>query len=66
MKIKIRVIAMMVLAIIFFTCVSHEKDQKPVFNPYQSAAYLSPKESLKAMYLPKGYYMELVVSEPMI
>lgn len=66
MKIKFQVIGLMVLPIIFFTCVSHKNDQKPVFNPHPSSAYLSPEESLKSMYLPKGYHMELVASEPMI
>ncbi|HEY5369064.1 MAG TPA: HEAT repeat domain-containing protein [Hanamia sp.] len=66
MKIKLQVIALMMLAIIGFTCTSHDNDQKPVFNPHPSSAYLSPEESLKTMYLPKGYHMELVASEPMI
>ncbi len=66
MKIKLQVIALMILAIIAFTCTNHRNDQKPVFNPHPSAAYLSPEESLKTMYLPKGYHMELVASEPMI
>lgn len=51
---------------IVFTCTTHENNQKPVFNPHPSPAYLSPEESLKSMYLPKGYHMELVASEPMI
>ncbi|MDQ2862539.1 MAG: cytochrome C [Bacteroidota bacterium] len=66
MKSKFLVISSMVLPIIFFACVSHENDRKPVFNPHPSPAYLSPEESLKSMYLPKGYHMELVASEPMI
>jgi hypothetical protein len=66
MKIKLQVIALMVLAIIAFTCTTHENEKKPVFNPHPSSAYLSPEESLKSMYLPKGYHMELVASEPMI
>lgn len=66
MKIKLQVITLMVLSIIVFECTSHENDQKPVFNPHPSPAYLSPEESLKSMYLPKGYHMELVASEPMI
>ncbi|MEP7279241.1 MAG: cytochrome C [Bacteroidota bacterium] len=66
MKIKLQVIALMILSIIAFTCVSHENDQRPNFNPHPSPAYLSPGESLKTMYLPKGYHMELVASEPMI
>ncbi|HET7115382.1 MAG TPA: HEAT repeat domain-containing protein [Hanamia sp.] len=66
MKIKLQVIILMVLSIIAFTCASHENDQKPVFNPHPSPAYLSPEESLKSFYLPKGYHIELVASEPMI
>ncbi len=66
MKIKLQVIGLMVVSIIVFTCTNHENDRKPVFNPHPSSAYLSPEESLKTMYLPKGYHMELVASEPMI
>ena len=66
MKIKFQVIALVVLSIFVFTCTSRENDQKPVFNPHPSPAYLSPEQSLKTMYLPKGYHMELVASEPMI
>jgi len=66
MKIKLQVIVLVVLSIIVFTCTTHENNQKPVFNPHPSPAYLSPEESLKSMYLPKGYHMELVASEPMI
>jgi glucose/arabinose dehydrogenase/mono/diheme cytochrome c family protein len=39
---------------------------QPVFNPQPSPAYLSPEESMKSMYLPPGYRLELVASEPMI
>jgi glucose/arabinose dehydrogenase/mono/diheme cytochrome c family protein len=66
MKIKLQVIVLMILSIFVFKCTSHENDQKPVFNPHPSAAYLSPEESMKSMYLPKGYHMELVASEPMV
>lgn len=66
MKIKFQVIVLMVLSIIIFKCTNRENDQKPVFNPHPSPAYLSLEESLKTMYLPKGYHMELVASEPMI
>ena len=66
MKIKLQVIVLVVLSMIVFTCTTHENNQKPVFNPHPSPAYLSPEESLKSMYLQKGYHMELVASEPMI
>ncbi len=38
----------------------------PAFNPLPSPEYLSPKESLETIYLPDGYHIELVASEPMI
>jgi glucose/arabinose dehydrogenase/mono/diheme cytochrome c family protein len=40
--------------------------QAPAFNPTPSPEYLSPEESMKTMWLPDGYHMELVASEPMI
>ncbi len=40
--------------------------EKPVVNPNPEIKALSPEESLSRMYLPKGYRMELVASEPMI
>lgn len=40
--------------------------QAPAFNPTPSPEYLSPEESMKTMWLPGGYHMELVASEPMI
>ncbi|SFQ34223.1 DUF7133 domain-containing protein [Parafilimonas terrae] len=47
-------------------CKSGDQNEKPVFNPHPTAAYLSPEESMKKMYLPEGYSIELVASEPMI
>ncbi|WP_071781139.1 DUF7133 domain-containing protein [Adhaeribacter aquaticus] len=38
----------------------------PAFNPSPSPAFLSPEESLKSLYVPEGYKLELVASEPMI
>src|SRR5215217_7246477 len=38
----------------------------PAFNPTPSPEYLSPEESMKRIYLPKGYHLELVASEPMV
>jgi hypothetical protein len=40
--------------------------QKPVIDPDPPAPSLSPEESMKSIYLPKGYKLELVASEPMI
>ncbi|MDP4285109.1 MAG: cytochrome C [Bacteroidota bacterium] len=66
MKLKLNVIILVTLTMVIFSCVNQENSQKPEFNPHPSPAYLSPEESLKTMYLPKGYHMELVASEPMI
>ncbi len=38
----------------------------PTFNPNPTGVYLSPEESMKTMFLPDGYRLELVASEPMI
>lgn len=40
--------------------------EKPAINPDPPAPALSPKESMETMYLPKGFTLELVASEPMI
>ncbi len=66
MKIKLQVLCLAVLSVIVFTCNMREENRKPAFNPHPTAKYLSPEESMKAMYLPKGYHIELVASEPMI
>jgi glucose/arabinose dehydrogenase len=41
-------------------------NSQPFFNPHPTADYLSPEESLKRIYPPEGYHLELVASEPMI
>jgi len=66
MKIKLQVLILMSLSMLVFTCVTQNDNQRPHFNPHPTAAYLSPEESMKTMYLPKGYHLELVASEPMI
>lgn len=38
----------------------------PAIDPDPPVRSLSPEESLKTLYLPKGYHAELVASEPMI
>src|SRR3546814_16307841 len=37
-----------------------------VINSNPAGTYLTPEESMKTMYLPQGYHLELVASEPMI
>jgi glucose/arabinose dehydrogenase/mono/diheme cytochrome c family protein len=52
--------------VMLLSCNQQEDDPEPVFNPHPTAAYLTPEESMKTIYLPKGYHLELVASEPMI
>lgn len=55
-----------------FNCTSADKDisEKPAERPpviqNPSPAPLSPEESMKAMFLPEGFRVELVASEPMV
>jgi mono/diheme cytochrome c family protein/glucose/arabinose dehydrogenase len=48
--------------------IPEEPATKPTaaLNPNPTGEYLSPEESMKRMYLPKGYHLELVASEPLI
>ena len=40
--------------------------EKPIINPDPPAPMLSPEESRRSIYLPEGFKLELVASEPMI
>lgn len=72
MKNKLRAIGLLLFSLLVFTCTVSKKtlrDESPArvsVNLEPSPAYLSPQESMKTMLLPKGYHLELVVSEPMI
>ena len=57
--------------VILFACKDkvHYEDtiyEKPAINPNPEIKNLTPEESLKTLYLPKGYRIELVASEPLI
>lgn len=52
--------------IVISACSHRNENPKPVFNPHPVADYLSPEESMKKIFLPDGYQIELVASEPMI
>lgn len=52
--------------IVISACSPGNENPKPVFNPHPVADYLSPEESMKKIFLPDGYQIELVASEPMI
>ena len=79
MKKKFIITALVATSLLVFTCTVPGKvvkdnavaanstaGAKPVFNPTPSGAYLTPEQSMKTMYLPQGYHLELVASEPMI
>lgn len=66
-----RIIIFTFLSLILFSCSEptayrDEIYQKPEINPDPAAPSLSPEASMKTMYLPGGYRLELVASEPMI
>lgn len=60
--------------ILLFSHCTHVKTSKTVTWPgkpdsliaHPLGTYLSPEESMKHIYLPEGYHLELVASEPMI
>ncbi len=60
------------IAILLYTCkvtqypVQRDATGRILVNPHPDPAPMSPQESLKHMYLPKGYHLQLVASEPMV
>lgn len=76
MQYTFKTIRLTALAWLVFTCSPPQKSAQhtaiqgkasyPEFNSKPSPAYLSPGESLQTMYVPEGYRLELVASEPMI
>lgn len=66
------VIGAIASSLLVYTCrisqniVKRDSDGKIIVDTTPSPTFLSPKESLKTMFLQKGYQMELVASEPMI
>ena len=70
---KIKQSTFLLLAItIAFSCNEEEKQysdkiyEKPEIVMEAASTFLSPEESMKTFYLPEGYKVELVASEPMI
>ena len=65
---KYKLLVLCITAAVFSSpgCKPGDENTKPVFDPHPTAVYLSPEESMKKMYLPDGYKLELVASEPMI
>jgi len=69
---KLWVTGIIGLSMLVYTCkekqypVKRDADGRILVNPHPSGAALSPEESMKHMYLPKGYHLQLVASEPMV
>jgi glucose/arabinose dehydrogenase len=68
---KLKSSALCLLALVFFKCsqpnnYQDEIYEKPILDPDPAAPSLSPEESMETMYLPKGFKLELVASEPMV
>jgi glucose/arabinose dehydrogenase/mono/diheme cytochrome c family protein len=73
MRINLHILSLLLLSLSVSSCKissssssQAEVNEKPAIDVSPSPAYLTPKESLKSIYLPKGYHLELVASEPMI
>ncbi|MDB5112260.1 MAG: cytochrome, partial [Mucilaginibacter sp.] len=67
------VLAVLSIAILLYTCktmqqypVQRDATGRILVNPHPDPAPLSPEESMKHIYMPKGYHLQLVASEPMI
>lgn len=69
MRIK-KTCALLLVLLSFFNCKKKEYVdkiyEKPEIVREASSKFLSPEESLESFYLPEGYKVELVASEPMI
>jgi glucose/arabinose dehydrogenase/mono/diheme cytochrome c family protein len=68
---RIKNAALLLLVVFyFFSCnkkkYSNKIYEKPEIIKEASSKFLSPEESMKTFYLPEGYKVELVASEPMI
>lgn len=69
---KTLIISTIGLSIFIYTCkvrqypVQRDAEGRIIVNEHPSSAYLSPEESMKHMYLQKGYHLQLVSAEPMV
>ena len=65
-----KIFVLIVAVIVFASCGEKEyKDkiyEKPEIVKEAPSDYLSPEEAIKKFYLPEGYKIELVASEPMV
>ena len=69
---RLKITCYIIAFVAFFSCKEQEKEyadviyEKPEIIKEVPANFLSPEESMKTFYLPEGYRVELVASEPMI
>ena len=68
---KTNVLSVVILTIMVFSACSKKEYidkiyEKPEIVREAPSDFLSPEESMKKMYLPEGFKLELVASEPMI
>jgi len=69
---KLWIIGLALLSTLAYTCkvtqypVKRDAEGRILVNPHPSKDYLSPEESMKHIYLQKGYHIQLVASEPMV
>lgn len=66
-----KVVLFLSIAFLIIGCRKTEKYvdkiyEKPEIIPEAPSAFMSPEESMKTFYLPEGYKVELVASEPMV
>lgn len=75
MKSKIQLSGFIILSLLLHNCTVPQENTEnkqdpfaslPAFDSSPTPAYLSPEESMGKIYLPEGYHLELVASEPMI
>ncbi|MCK0158314.1 cytochrome C [Cellulophaga sp. F20128] len=61
---------LLLISLFFYNCKEKEYSEKiydkPVIVKEAPSDFLSPEEAMKTFYLPEGYKVELVASEPMI
>jgi mono/diheme cytochrome c family protein/glucose/arabinose dehydrogenase len=71
-SLKVLILVSLASTICYFACSTEniefrrDEDGKIIIDPLPSWVHLSPEESMKRIYLQKGYRLELVASEPMI
>jgi glucose/arabinose dehydrogenase/mono/diheme cytochrome c family protein len=70
---KVLIISVVSLSVLIYTCkvqkpypVERDAEGRILVNEHPNPAPMSAEESMKHMYLPKGYHLELIADEPMV